>query len=226
MPTTIVRVYETEEQAADTARALEQAGFAADSVLLVTPATADAAARTREMDMRDLGDFITAQLANEHSVVAVRPPFGRALVATKILDQAGPLAITAPEPAAETSRKSTAAPLSDLFGWGLLSNSATPISDMFGMRVLSKTAAPLSDKFGWSTRSAKTHYLTGELSRNPAPLSSRLGMALLSTKAAPLSDKFGWPTRSEKTHYMTTDLSNDPTPLSSRLGLSVLSEKQ
>ena len=226
MATTVVRVYETEQQAADAVRKLEAAGYAAESLLHVTPTAADAAARTAALDMRHLDGFVAEQVANERSVVAVRPPFGQGLRATRILDQAGPLAVAMPAPKAEATRKGSATPLSDMFGWRVLSKNPTPLSDKFGWRVLSNTAAPLSDKFGWRTRTQKTHFMTSELSSKPAPLSSLFGMGLLSSKAAPLSDKFGWATRSKKTHFMTSELSNEPTPLSSRLGLSVLSEKR
>ena len=226
MATTVVRVYETEQQAADAVRKLEDAGFAAASLLHVTPTAGDAAARATALDMRHLGDFVAEQVAKERSVVAVRPAFGQSRLATAILDQAGPLAVAAPAQKAEATRKSSATPLSDLFGWKVLSDRAAPMSDKSGKQVLMNQAAPLSDKFGWPTRSQKTHFMTSKLSSKPAPFSSRLGLRLLSDKAAPLSDKFGWATRSEKTHFMTSELSNDPTPLSSRLGLSVLSEKR
>ena len=227
MATTVVRVYETEQQAAEAVRKLEEAGFASDILLHVTPAAGDADARAVALEQPRLRDFVAEQVARERSVVAVRPLFGQGKRVTWILDQAGPIAVAAPAPeAAATRTSSRAAPLSDLFGWPVLTQNPTPLSDKFGWRVLSKTAAPLSDKFGWRTHAQKTHFMTSKLSNNPAPFSSSLGMGLLSGKAAPLSDKFGWATRSEKTHFMTSELSNEPTPLSSRLGLPVLTGKR
>jgi hypothetical protein len=227
---TFVRVYESEEQAAGAAQNLKAAGFAAGSVLTVMPEDANAAAAAAAAGMAEIGPFVAEQAALGRAVVAVQPPFGQGMAATQILDAAGPLPVEKPAPKTKATSgvdaKSSATPLSNMFGWSVLSDSATPLSDMFGWKVKSDKAAPLSDWLGWSTLSDKTYYMVSELKDEPAPLSSWLGWRVLSKTAAPLSDRFGWPTKSAQTHYLTDKLVKDPTPLSSRLGMSVLTEKQ
>ena len=224
---TFVRVYATEDQAADAVQELKAAGLGS-ATLAVMPEAPGAAAAVTAAGMGDIASFVEAQTALGRAVVTVRPPFGQGKVATAILDAAGPLAVEMPAPKAAAVRheaKSAATPLSNMLGWSVLSDSATPLSDMFGWKVKSDKAAPLSDWLGWGTLSDKTYYMVSELKDDPTPVSSALGMRVLSDTAAPLSDRFGWPTKSAQTHYLTEKLSNDPTPLSSRLGMAVLSDK-
>jgi hypothetical protein len=219
---TFVRVYETEEQAAEAVTNLQQAGFAAAGLLHVTPATADAAGAAKAAGMADLGRFAAEQTALGRSVVGVQPPFGQGKVAVASLDAAGPLTVEMPADKAKAtaaSKTSGATPLSDKFGWSVLSDNPTPLSSMFGWKVKSEKTffmvselkndpTPLSSMFGWKVKSEKTFFMVSELKNNPAPLSSM----------------FGWRTKSDQRHYMVSKLSNDPAPLSSKLGMKVLSE--
>ena len=222
---TFVRVYETEEQAADAVSDLQKAGFAAGSLLYVTPDTLDAAGAATAAGMAAYANFAAEQVDLGRSVVGVTPAFGQGKVAVAALDAAGPLAVAMPQatktPAAAEVTKSDATPLSSWLGWRVLSDDATPLSTMFGWKVrsdktffmvseLKNDPTPLSNIFGWRTKSDKTFFLVSELKNDPTPL----------------SNIFGWRTKSDKRHYMVSELSNDPTPLSSRLGMQVLSDKQ
>lgn len=219
---TFVRVYETEEKAAAVVRDLQKAGFNGKSLLHVTPETMDVEGAAAAAGMAEYGSFVAEQVALERSVVGVRPPFGQGVVATKILDAAGPMAVQVPKAQVEAaSAKISATPFSDWLGWRTLSKDPTPLSSMFGWKVksektyfmvdeLKKDPTPFSNMLGWKVKSEKTHFMVDELKNDPAPLSNMLG----------------WRTKSEKRHFTVTELSNDPTPLSSRLGMTVLSDKQ
>ena len=221
---TFVRVYETEEQAADAVRDLQKAGFAAGGLLHVTPETMDAAGAALAAGMAEYASFAAEQAELGRSVVGVKPPFGQGKVAVAALDAAGPMAVETPKAQAAAA------------GTELMSN-ATPLSSWLGWRVLSDDPTPLSSMFGWKVKSDKAFFMVSELKDDPAPLSSMLGWKVKSDKTfftvselkndpAPLSNMLGWGTKSDKRHYMVSELSSDPTPLSSKLGMKVLSDKQ
>lgn len=221
---TFVRVYETEEQAADAVSDLQKAGFTASSLLYVTPDTADPAGAATAVGMAAYANFAAEQAGLGRSVVGITPPFGQGKVAVAALDAAGPMAVGLPKAktaAAAEITKSDATPLSSWLGLRVLSDDPTPLSTMLGLRVksdktffmvseLKNDSAPLSNALGLRTKTDKTFFTVSELNDDPTPLSNALGLR----------------TKTDKRQFMVSALSKDPTPLSSRLGLKVLSDKQ
>ncbi len=99
---------------------------------------------------------VKASFNPDKVLVAVNAPSGQGVVAAKILESHGPLAVDdeewakeGVEPAARgfaSKIKNPATPLSDLFGWKVLSDKKGP----FWPAALMDDPAPLSNKFGWS----------------------------------------------------------------------------
>lgn len=176
------------------------------------------------------------QLRQQHSVLLLTPPFGKAARADAILDDTGALELGAlPPPEFHTWLQP--APLSALLQLPVLAHGRSRLARLFG--------APLTEP----------DFLPGEafgplLSSNPTPLSSAAGIKLLSDDPAPLSNAIGMPLLSEdrpankrssfglpllserrpaerRTSFGLPMLLRDtPAPLSSLLGLKVLSDDQ
>jgi len=215
----IARVYETEQKAESAAQKLKEAGFAADSIVTLTPESPGDG---------PLGAAYAEHAQEGRSLVAVRAPFGRGVVAMEALNSAKPIATVAAE-APEAEAESAID-----YGDG------APLSKALNMAVLKRNApSPLSDYLNWPIFSKKRHFLTEALAdahktftgsfmpllsgnktpfapktsmNDAAPLSSKCGLSTLSDDATPLSSKFG-----------IGVLSNNPAPLSSKLGMSLLS---
>lgn len=152
----------------------------------------------------------TKKLMDGQSLVAVSPGFGFGEAASEILSEHGTLL--------ETYASSDPAPLSDWFGWPVLSDKPPSdsltrhdwsLSGSIGLGMLSSEGAPLSKMIGLKPLTAKQ-----------SGWSKSLGLPILSDNAAPLSSMLGLKTTASRPDIV---LSNDPTPLSSLLGLSVLS---
>lgn len=204
----IARVYETEQKAKSVVRKLKEEGFAEGSIVKLTPESP--------------GEGPLAAAYAEHaqqgrSLVGVRAPFGRGVIAQETLDSANPVAVVAAE--APESHDESAVD----YGEG------APLSKALNLPVLKRNAAsPLSDYTNWPIVSKKRHYLTTELA-DPHKTFTGSFLPLLSGDAAPLSAKFGWKVSSDNPAPLSakagmSTLSNDATPLSSKFGISVLSD--
>jgi hypothetical protein len=139
-----------------------------------------------------------ARIAAGNVVVAVYAPFGRALMAERILQDHEPLA------AAEAPRKD-----------GPMFDEATPMSNILGLKPLAEGKLPFESMTGLSSL-ARGWFFSGLFGMGfgrakPAPFSSALGLPTLTKGATPLSSMTGMAT-----------LSANATPLSSALGLPVL----
>jgi len=170
-------------------------------------AEADAAAQVAAMREIGLPAAVAASHAEKLAVgtvlVVVFAPFGKALKATQILDQHGPVA----------SGEAVAA----LPAPAMRRDDATPLSSALGLAVLSKTKHPFESTFGMASLTGPGWFATGALGfgrPNPAPFSSMFGLKLLSKGATPLSSLFG-----------IGCLTANATPLSSMLGLPLLSRR-
>lgn len=233
----IARLYASGEQASVAVTKLKEAGFADDSIgqLHPTPERTDegsagVAAPTSTLE-RYLASTYGKQLEGRW-LVGVEAPWGRGVLATNVLESAGPVAERLPEPSGRTDTAvaadswGEAAPLSQTLGFAVLSSDPAPLSSMFGWAIKAKReyfltaklrseAAPLSSRLGLPTLTKRRHFLVSGLSNNAAPLSSKLGLRLLSDNAAPLSSRLGWPL-----------LKKEAAPLSSKLGMPLLTDKQ
>lgn len=99
---------------------------------------------------------VKASFNPDKVLVAVNAPHGQGVTAAKILDSHEPLTVDDEEWAKEGAQtsaggfaskiKNPATPLSDLFGWKVLSDKKGP----FWPETLIDDPAPLSNKFGWS----------------------------------------------------------------------------
>jgi hypothetical protein len=222
----IVRIYATQQQARDAARALAENGFPDDAVHLLTstaegePAAADASAAALVAGYA-LGSYprvFTSEhvkasaraLAEGRSLVGVRAGFGQGQTAMNILDGFDPVDTHLVMPESESAKLDwdEAAPLSSALGIPTISpNSPAPLSDFLGLPPLSSGLSFLSRWFR-------------PLSRPDFSLSSMFGMPLLSMKT--LSGDKGYGTHS----FGLPLLSRNPAPLSSMLGLKTLSRRR
>ena len=233
----IVRVYETEQQADSAVRNLEDAGFSSDAIIKLSPepaAAGEEGAPKKSKPAGPLAALYAAQLEQGRSLVGVRAPFGKGLLATTALESAGPLAVELPQ----TPEAARASAETGDYGDG------APFSKALNLTVLKRNSpAPLSEMFGWALKSSKRFFLTSELadphksftafgpmlSDEAAPLSSKAGMKVLSDDPTPLSSKAGMKTLTDDATPLSSKfgmqvLSDDPTPLSSKTGMKVLTE--
>ncbi len=173
-------------------------------------------------------DHFVQQLKDGQSLVAVRPPFMRAIKAMGILESHG--AETSSHTEDTRPIRSNAAPFSAALGIDTLKSSksttdlsrASPFSfrKFLGLGLLSDNPAPLSSRFNLP------------LLKSPkASWDKSMGMSLLSDEPAPLSKRFNWTTvyprkQDWQKSFGMPLLSNDPTPLSNFFGFKVLSDKQ
>jgi hypothetical protein len=226
MTDSIIRIYATGKKARDTVGKLKEAGFGDDRVVLVAPAGEGADAASAVASALKAGSAIAADadeyaeaLQKGRSLVVVRPPFGTALEATRILESTGPLdpgglhpPVRRPPPEPEPG-----APLSSLLYIPiLLRNQPAPFSSLFGIPTLARGLSIFSSLFRPLTRpdffaSSKLGMGTPLGRSEPAPLSSRVGLKTLTDKAAPLSSATGMPVLIDKA-----------APLSSAVGLPTL----
>ena len=153
--------------------------------------------------------------------VAVNAPFGEGQRAAKILDRHGPLAADDTEWEDEVKSPSASRSLD----CATLAASATPLSDLFGWRVLttddykspvwpaalSDDPTPLSNKMGWSVLEIVKPGSASKIKNPATPLSDSLGLSVLT------KDDY-------KSPFWPAGLIEDPTPLSSKFGWSLLSK--
>jgi hypothetical protein len=163
----------------------------------------------------DQADFYLEFVARGGCLVAIAPPFGRAMRATQILDQHKPIVIDAAEaPEPEPFRS--------------ISERSTPLSSALGLGVLADPHWALSDSLAFGTRSKGLSFLSrwfGELGDHNYTLSKSFSLPLLSSKQT----TFGMSTRSGKSGDAWTRslgfrmLSSNKAPISGFFGVPLLS---
>jgi len=206
MTTMISRIYANRGRVESALAELHHAGYRDVHRFGGDPET-DPSAEVAAMRALGLSASVAAQnaekLASGHVLVVVFAPFGKALRATQILDQYGPVARS----------EAAAAPTAPSLG----RDDATPLSTALGLPVLARTRHPFESTFGISSLTSPGWFATGAFGfgrPNPAPFSSLLGLPLLAQGATPLSSLFG-----------LSCLTRSATPLSSLLGLPLLSRR-
>ena len=201
-----VRMYETEQQARDVVGKLEEDGFPAETIFLVTSASGDGEAAVGSIKAAMAAGFVLGSDAEVYiqgvergrSLVLIQAGFGHGQSAVNILDSGGPVETDLLPPPRLSVDYDEAAPLSSAFQWSVLKRdepaplsawlglqpitSSSLLNRSFGFPLLNNKAAPLSSLFGLKTLSAKTD-----------PGEASFGLPLLLADPAPLSSKFGLP---------------------------------
>jgi hypothetical protein len=219
----VARIFASPEDAQTAADHLHEAGF--EHVFVIESGT-DAAGIAKHNVVPSAAVKLAAKIAGGATLVLVRPAFGAGYAALEILDSVGPArAESAMELEDSMIRSSSATPLSDAFGWKVLSKDPAPLSSWFGLPTLSTSQKMGDSSMGLPTLSKNATPLSsalglGTLSGKAAPLSGMLGLPLLSKAAAPLSSMFGMGTLSGQPPK--AKLIDDPAPLSRKFGLPVL----
>lgn len=238
--THIVRLFGSQENTDAAIAALKSRGFVDEHIKVLT--ASETVEGTQDAIMR-------AGVAKPHAVILakrvqggetllkVNPPFGFARVAMALTEDHGPLPVSLPPIEERTGIDGRdAAPLSETFGWRVLSSDPAPLSHWLNWQTVkpeNKNSATLRSIRRQSQNPAPLSRALGLplLSRNPAPLSRLLAWSLLSRKAAPLSDSVGWPTLWGAAAPLSkwagwSLISKDPAPLSNALGFPVLTRRQ
>lgn len=201
-----VRMYNTEQQARAVIGKLEEDGFPAETIFLVTPASGAGKVAVGSISDAIAAGFVLGSdaevyalgVARGRSLVLIRAGFGHGQSAVNILDSGGPVETDLLPPPRLSVDYDEAAPLSCAFQWSVLKqNQPAPFSEWlglqpiatgsifnrsFGFPLLSNIGAPLSSIFGLKTLSATTD-----------PGEASFGLPLLLADPAPLSSKFGLP---------------------------------
>jgi hypothetical protein len=226
----ISRIYNTSADAAAAISDLTEAGFREEAIQ-VTDATSagltEADLVTQGILPENAGAYISA-IAKGATLLIVEAPIGAGQRASDVLevsragDTGTPAAVyeaaTRPD-VATTSQWTGAAPLSERFGWRVLSDdTSAKKTSSFGLPLLWGGASPLSDWLGIKLLSDTPHPLSTWLNKkmltdDPTPLSTWLGRKVLSDDPTPLSNWIG-----------KGVLIDNPTPLSSKLNIRVLSD--
>lgn len=217
MTSPIVRLYETEQQAGDALRSLEEAGFAPDTMQLLVPvsksdtgsAGAVANAVRAGFVPQERADVYADGVQQGHSLLAIRAPFGHGQLAIDILDRFDPVdtGLEHPVPAVAWD---VAAPFSSgLQAPVLLRGSPAPLSRLLGRPPLSRG------------RTFERKY--AELTSPDWTFSSLLGLRLLSRRAKPWSSLTGRSGADWTRSFGLPLLSGNATAFSTKLGLGFLS---
>jgi hypothetical protein len=231
----IARLYPSDGPARAAVKAIIEAGYEEDSVVMLSapdaPAVAsadgdaeDAAVEASSIDVatavragRMLGeqaDFYLSRLTDGKALVVTTPPFIASRRAEEILDAHDPL------PDSHLPPKEPFVPLSER---------PTPFSYLLGLPVTTKSETPFSDLLGFGFKEEGLSHL----SRWFPPLasdftfSSRLGMGFRASK----DTFFGMPTRSDRLEGKTSSFgmgfkASTATPFSSLLGLPLLTMRK
>ncbi|MEM6640579.1 MAG: hypothetical protein AAF610_11855 [Pseudomonadota bacterium] len=222
---TVVRMYDSGENAQAALQLLTDNGMGREQVTHFSPDSDDAAAALLRAVHQGLlpgrySKTCLAALEAGHHVVAAQPLFGKAARATALMDRCHPV---------NTDR---------LVEYEY-SNSGPVLSNMLGLRTLSRRKHIMTSGVsrGWTfsgTLGIKT------LTKGATPLSSLLGLKTLTTPKSK-SRSFGFPLLSRRGTVFGFNaikredperfdsfgiplISKEPTPLSSLLGLKVLSK--
>lgn len=214
-----IRLFETEQLAHQAAAKLREGGFRPATISVIAPmagreaAIVEAAVEAGTIPGNHANVCREALQRGRH-VLSVETPFGFEQDAIDILEDSGAVD-TGSLPA---YLPDDAAPLSDLLGipvlsqsrtttqlarreyifpsWlglGLSSKKAAPLSSMFGMKTLSKEKRPWNSSFGLPllTKSSGPTFGFKALTKEKRPWTSSFGFPLLSKNSAPLSSMFG-----------------------------------
>lgn len=203
MSQTICRLYPTRRKADAAAAELALNGYGTVDVFgdpEGAPIAPDAhiTAMTRAGVPRHLAGEYARLIAAGNTVVAVYAPFGRALMAERIMKEHGPLDLSPPKREREPLFDE-ATPMSNILGLKPLAEGKLPFESMTGIPSLAR-GWMFSGLFGMGYGKAK-----------PAPFSSAFGLPTLTRGAMPFSSMLGMKT-----------LSSGATPLSSALGMPLL----
>ncbi len=202
MKESIVRMYETEQQARDAVRALKDEGFPEEMIFLVTPgsgssADAIASAIMAGYVLRGYARLYAESVQRGRSLVVVRASFGYGQAAIDTMNRFRPVDTGVPAAAEPSVAWDEKAPLSSALGLPvLMRKNPAPLSRIIGLPPLSSGRSVLSPMFGelasskWSLSSL---FGLGLLSRNPAPLSSLFGMKTVSSRRGPMKSRIGFP---------------------------------
>jgi hypothetical protein len=173
----IGRIYDTEQNAQDAVRKLQEAGVDPTRVVILSPAMhTDADAVEAAVPDLPTGHAIVyaRALGKGDHVVLVKSFFGRGGNWGAILNSCNPV----------DTRDLPLIP----------ARSASPFSDFFGMPTLSRSRSTMMTRL-FPALSSPDYAFSASfgmklLSSNPAPLSSMFKMKLLSSNPAPLSSMF------------------------------------
>lgn len=193
----IVRLFGTEQQAQSAVDQLIRRGFPKDTINFLTPSGDPSASLETITDRIAAGHVLRAHakvyaegVRNGRWLVAVKPPFGRSVLARDIMESHSPV-----DSGLRVSRDGfrdwdDAAPLSSGLSMTTLLKNPTPLSDMFGLGTKAFGGrAPFgglsSPRFAFSSmlgmplisRGGKTHF--GSLTSSRFALSSMIGLPLL-----------------------------------------------
>ena len=233
MTQTISRLYTDPANAEAAIADLKQAGFDHDLIHHVTPGHDPDETRAAILRAGNFGlhaRHFAERLGQGDTLVSFQAPFGRAALATRILERHGPAKNDLGEQGYDHPPRDPAAPLSSALGWNVLLHDPAPLSALLGLKVLSndkpipKRTTKLIDDPAPLSHAINAPLLT----ERPAILSDRAGWPVLSENPAPLSNKLGWQTLTrEQTpparRFGLSLISNDPAPFSRLLGLKLLS---
>jgi hypothetical protein len=206
MPQAIIRMYETESQGSKAAAELREAGFEHVFKFAYARGKGVAAAKARaslvdEMTAahiwRSHAESYASELEDGGSLVAVTPPFGAGLTATRILDSHAPIGkgLETRDDGGEMEWDE-AAPLSSLLQLPVLIRTDHPMETLSGIPSLTKGSGFLSSLLGLPLLSRGRHNATSSfgiplLKSGPAHKTSSMGLPLLSNSPTPLSSLFG-----------------------------------
>lgn len=232
----IVRMYETEQQAHDTATRLREEGFPEDGIFLVVPESGSDGGSSEALAsafmaghvLRSHADIYAQGLKGGRSLVAARAPFGFGQLATQIMDSFGPVDLGLRPPQRSSMGWDEAAPLSSALQLRVLRHrQPAPFSELLGLPVLSRGRSFLSNLFGELASPKPSLFGHDALIQKAAPFSSLFGLGLLSRNPAPLSSLFGLQTVYASAGPWTSSfglplLSRAPAPFSSLFGLPLL----
>ena len=223
---TVVRMYDSEENARAALQALAEYEFGSTEVFHFQPDAGDptevvARAIDSELIPTRYGKACRNALSAGHHILAVLAQFGAGQLAEELMDGFSPVNT---DQLVEYAGSAQGPVLSDLIGWPTLSrrkhvmtsrvSRGWTLSGTIGLKPLSKSATPLSSLVGLKPLTAPK----SKTSSFGIPLLSRkgtmFGMNAIKREDPERFDSFGIPL-----------VSKDPTPLSSLLGLKVLSHK-
>ncbi len=227
---TVVRLYESEAQAHAAVAQLKEMEFLSEDITVLAPEDGDPAANVRgaikaQRIPANYSSALVKALGSGRYVVAIEPPFGRGMLAGRIMDSGGAVDTEHlpayvpynPSPLSDflgiptlvsyehsiNIRQLSTFSLSSAVGIKELSSNPTPLSSLTGIKPLVKLDANRKSSFGMPL-----------LSKNPTPLSSAIGLKPISKPKTGKRSSFGLPL-----------LSKNPAPLSSLFNIPLLSKR-
>jgi hypothetical protein len=180
----IVRLFETEQQAQSAVDQLVRRGYPRDTINFLHP-PADPSESLEKITDKIAAGHVLRAYAKVHAegvragrwLVAVKPPFGRSVLASDIMESCSPVP------------SSVRMPQDEFRTW----DDAAPLSSGLSMTVLLKNPAPLSSLLGLGTKAFGGKPLLGGLTGSRFALSSMIGLPLLGRSKTSLSSAIGLP---------------------------------